>query len=84
MAEASQILFSHKEVVVALLKQQNIHEGIWMLSVNFGMGAANVGQTKDGSDMAPAAILTVLNIGLQRIDALNALAVDAAVENPAV
>ncbi|WP_434516359.1 hypothetical protein AB6Q56_07030 [Dechloromonas sp. ARDL1] len=83
MAETTQLAFSHKEVATALLKAQGIHEGIWMLSVSFGMAATNISQTPGGSDLNPAAIVPVLGIGLQRTDALNALSVDAAVENPA-
>lgn len=83
MAEATQISFSHKEVVSALLKAQNIHDGVWMLSVSFGMAATNVGQSPDGSDLNPAAILPVLGIGLQRTDVENAISVDASKDNPA-
>ncbi|MDD5321498.1 MAG: hypothetical protein PHD43_12950 [Methylococcales bacterium] len=82
MAETTQMLFSHKEVVTALLKDQNIHEGIWMLSIQFGMGAANVNQSEGSTDIKPAAIITVLKIGLQRTEDLNDLSVDAALVNP--
>lgn len=82
MAEPTQIMLSHKEVVTAMLKQQGIHEGIWMLSVNFGMAASNVGQTEDGSDLHPAAIIPILGIGIQKTEVLNNLSVDAAQVNP--
>lgn len=83
MAEATQIIFSHKEVVTALIKQQKIHNGIWMLAINFGFGASNVGQTPDGTDLNPAAIVPVIGIGLQKAAELNNMSVDAAVVNPA-
>jgi hypothetical protein len=82
MAETTQLMFSHKEVVTALLKEQDIHEGIWMLSVQFGMGAANVGADEESGELNPAAIIPVLKIGLQRSDKLNSISVDAAVANP--
>lgn len=82
MAEPTQFMFSHKEVVTALLKQQNIHEGIWMLSISFGMAATNIAQKEDGTDLSPAVILPVLNIGIQRTDIVNNLSVDAAEVNP--
>lgn len=82
MAEATQIMFSHKEVVEALVKAQNLKEGFWMLSIQFGIGGANVGQADDGSDLNPAAIVPVMHIGIQRTEKLNNLAVDAAVVNP--
>ena len=81
MAELTQLFFSHKEVVTALIKQQNIHEGIWALAVNFGCGAANVGQTADGMDANPAAIIPVLGIGLQRVHVENNMSIDAAKVN---
>jgi hypothetical protein len=43
MAESTQIIFSHKEVVEALLKQHGIHEGIWGLFIRFGISATNIG-----------------------------------------
>jgi hypothetical protein len=79
MAEASQIMFQYKEVVEALIKKQGLHEGIWALSVNFGMQATNVGVSE--SDVKPSAIVAILSIGLQKTDKDNALSVDAAKVN---
>jgi len=81
MAEPTQIVFSHTEVVQALLKQQQIHEGIWGIYIKFGIKAANVGMSP--SDLLPAAIVPVIEIGLQKFDEENNLAVDAAKVNPA-
>lgn len=83
MAEATQLMFKHAEVVTALIKQQGLHEGIWALTVHFGLGAVNAGQSPDGSDANPAAVIPVLGIGLQRADAASNIAVDAAIVNPA-
>ena len=47
MPEVANIVFSYKEVVIALLKAHNIHEGIWALFVRFGLNAANVGPTEE-------------------------------------
>jgi hypothetical protein len=80
MAEASQITFSFKEVAEALVKKQGIHEGIWSLSVNFGLQATNMGPSE--GDLKPAAILAILFIGLQRMDKETNLTVDAAKVNP--
>ena len=82
MAETEKIAFTHKEVVGALLKQQGIHEGIWSLYVEFGLGAVNVGPS-DGS-LLPAAVIPVLKIGIQKADKVNSLSVDAAQVNPVV
>ncbi len=80
MAETSQIMFSYKEVVEALIKKQGLHEGIWTLSVNFGMQATNVGANE--SDLKPSAIVAILAIGLQKSDKENSLSLDAAKVNP--
>jgi uncharacterized membrane protein len=80
MAETSQIMFSHKEVVEALIKKQGLYEGIWMLAINFGMQATNVG-TSD-TDLKPSAIVGVLSIGLHRTEKETALSADAAKVNP--
>lgn len=79
MAETKQIAFTHKEVVEALLKQQGIHEGIWSLYVEFGLGAVNVGGSEDS--VLPAAIIPVVKIGIQKADKVNNLSVDAAQVN---
>lgn len=81
MAEATQIVFTHREVVEALLKKQGIHEGIWGIYIKFGIKGANVGLAD--ADLMPAAIVPVLEIGLQKFDKENNLALDAAQVNPA-
>ncbi len=80
MAEASQITFSPKEIVEALVKKQNIHEGIWGLYVKFGIQAANV--AFGAADLLPAAVIPVMEIGIQKFDEVNNLSVDASAVNP--
>ena len=80
MAEASQITFSYKEVAEALIKKQGLHEGIWGVFIKFGLAASNVGTTDN--DLKPAAMLAVMELGLQRFDKENNLSVDAAKVNP--
>ena len=81
MAESTLVVFTHKEVVEALLKKQGIHEGIWGLYVRFGIRGANLGASD--SDLMPAAIVPVLQIGLQKFEKENNISVDAAKANPA-
>jgi hypothetical protein len=83
MAEPTEIMFNHKELVELMIKKQNIHEGIWMVSVKFGMQATNFGVAPDGSDILPTAMLPVMAIGIHRADKMNNIAVDAALVNPA-
>ena len=83
MAEARQYIFPHKEVAEALVKQQDIHEGLWGLYIEFGIGAANIGVTLEGEDVIPAAIVPIQRMGIQRFDEPSNLIVDAAEVNPA-
>ena len=80
MPEPTQISFSHKEVVTALIKEHGLHEGIWGLYVKFGIRAMNVGGSDE--DLQPSAIVPVLTIGVQISDKINNLSVDAAEVNP--
>jgi hypothetical protein len=80
MAEPTQFVFTHKEVVEALLRKQGIHEGIWGLYVRFGISASNVGPSP--TEILPAAIVPVVELGLQKFETENNIAVDAAKVNP--
>jgi hypothetical protein len=80
MPEAGQITFTYKEVAELLVKAQNIHEGIWGLFVRFGLNAANVGENE--ASYRPAAIIPILELGLQKMDKESNIAVDAAKVNP--
>jgi hypothetical protein len=83
MAEATQYMFDHKEVVELLVKKQGLHEGVWMLSLEIGQAAASV-PAPDGKSLLPAAINIVQRIGLKKHDgAPSNLTVDAAEMNPA-
>ena len=83
MAEPTVIAFHHKEVVESLLKRQGIHEGIWGIYIKFGLAAGNVAQPPPGgTDLMPSAIIPVLEIGVQKVDAENNISVDAAKVNP--
>jgi hypothetical protein len=81
MPEPQNFLFNHAEIAEALVKQQDIHEGLWGIYIRFGIGAANIGQDAEGKIM-PAAIVPVLQIGIQRFPKPNNLTVDAAKVNP--
>lgn len=80
MAEAVNFLFDYKEVAEALIKKQGLHEGHWGIGIEFGFGAQNV-RVPNG-DFAPAAIIPVQKIGLNRWDEPNNMTVDAALVNP--
>jgi hypothetical protein len=80
MAETTQITFTHRELVTALLRQQNIHDGIWGLSINFNFGATNIGPTPE--DLRPAAVVSITSVGLQKFEKETSISVDASKVNP--
>jgi hypothetical protein len=81
MPETKSFTFNYKEVVEALIRYNDLHEGLWGLSIEFGLAAANVGP-EPGGDLLPTAIIPVKKIGLTRSNELNNLTVDAAEVNP--
>lgn len=81
MPETKNITFTHREVVEALIRYSDLHEGLWGLSIEFGFGAANVG-SEPGADIFPTAIVPVRKIGLSRFEEPSNLTVDAAKVNP--
>jgi hypothetical protein len=81
MPETKELLFKYPEVVEALLKQSDIHEGLWTLAVQFGLGATNAGPSAE--ELKPSAIVSVLALGIARADKATNLTVDAGVVNPA-
>ena len=80
MADATQFAFSHKELVTVMLKSLDIHSGIWGLHLKFGLAGMNAGPNEN--ELMPAAVIPVLEIGLQKFEKVTSLSVDAAVANP--
>jgi len=81
MAEVTQYLFSHREIVETLIKKQDLHEGIWTISFQLGMGLTNVAPPI-GGEPVPGVIVSVLGVGLQKVDKETPTTVDAAKVNP--
>lgn len=81
MAEPTQYMFTHKEVVEILVKQQGLHEGLWSLSVEFGINAVITGPNDD--QLYPTAMVPVIRFGIQKSEKMNNISVDAALVNPA-
>ena len=78
---------TYKEVTLALIKHQNLHEGIWQLYIEFGIGAANMPMAEENQDnlrLCPTAIVPIKAIGLMMVDKENPLALDASKVNPPV
>jgi hypothetical protein len=84
MTNAVQHSFSHAELLEILLKNAGIHEGLWILSINFGLSATNMSNSNDGvENLRPCVMAFVENFGLLRVEReLKGLTLDAAVVNP--
>ncbi len=83
MPEVDRYLFDFKELTEALIKKLDIHEGLWGVSVEFGLAATNLPTSNDGKTIMPAAITIVQKFGIQKFAEANNLTVDAAEVNPA-
>lgn len=82
MGEADRIFFSLREISELLVKKQGVHEGLWGLSIEFGLAAQNIPTSPDGDTIVPAALSLVQRIGIQRFEKPNNMTVDAAEVNP--
>ena len=79
MAEATQIIYSFREIARLMVQEQGITEGYWGIYVRFGIKAINAGESDN--DLRPTAIVPVVELGLQKFPELNNLSVDAAEVN---
>ena len=64
MAEVDTYGFDLREVTTALIKQQGIHEGLWMLAFDFNLGAGMAGVTKE--EVRPMAFVQINKMSLVR------------------
>ena len=69
------VTFSSRELVEVLIRHHGITKGIWMLHVEFVMGAGSI-PGPEGKAL-PTALIGMNKIGLAEVSALNDLAVDA-------
>ena len=83
---ATQYAIPLKEVAELIIKKEGIHEGYWAPSVGLQIGMGAFGATPD--QQFPGAAVSVVNIGIQRIEDTNSaaikgpLSIDAAAVNP--
>lgn len=82
MANVTQYEFSLQEVAKALILQQDLHEGLWQLAINFSFAASNIATDEKKTGLRPAALIAVQNLMLAKCTELSDIAVDAAVVNP--
>ncbi|MFO7903003.1 MAG: hypothetical protein R6U98_10100 [Pirellulaceae bacterium] len=76
--------FSHKQLAKILVKHADIHQGHWAISIDFGLGAANIpiAEANDSFSLQPTALVPIRSIGIVRHDEPNPLTVNAAKVNP--
>jgi hypothetical protein len=82
MAEVQNYIFTLKEIAGALVKQQGIHEGLWAIYVEFGIGAGHIPAGPNTQEIVPAAVVPIVKMGIQRAEQPTPLTVDAAEVNP--
>lgn len=78
---AEQIAVELSEVIVALIQRLGLHEGIWGLTVEFGLGVGNFGVSTE--EARPSAFVQVQKLGLTHTAVEGPLAIDASKVNPA-
>lgn len=71
--------FGWVDVAIALVKEKDLHEGIWRVGLEFDMSGVNVNV---GPTTLPAALLPVKRVFLTKEDKMGPMCVDAAVVNP--
>ena len=84
MAEATQFKFTLTELATILIKEQGIHEGMWIAAPEFSFGASMMGTSPEVS--FPTAIVQmqglILNAAPPGILPLTPGLIDAATVNP--
>lgn len=80
MSDPAPNFLNHADVVTLLIKELDIHEGIWSLALELQFGALTVGQ--DEQSLYPAGLVSVKSIGLTKAVKENNISVDAARVNP--
>ncbi len=73
--ETKQFKFTYQELAELMIQKLGLSEGLWIIYMKFGIGAANAGAGPE--DLRPTALVPVLEIGLQRADEPSNLTVDA-------
>lgn len=74
------LMCSLPELGTLLLKEKNIHDGLYEVSVEFQVAVGAVGP--DDKSVLPGAVIGVKRIGLRKVEEKNPLTIDAAVVNP--
>ncbi len=84
MPEASQYLFTNKELLELLIKEAGVREGRWVLMATFGIAPGNYGPSPD--QMSPGTVVAINQMGIQLAgaDTPEGMGMDAAEVNPPI
>ena len=74
------ISFSLRQITEILIKHENIHEGLYNLSLNFKIAVGAVGPAQDS--VYPGAMIGVAGVGILKVEKETEQTVDAAINNP--
>ncbi len=85
MGEVDRYSYTYKELAECLVKKEGIHDGIWSLRIEFGLGAGNVPNPDEKSPNSSllAAIVPINKIGIQKVNEESPTSVNASQVNPA-
>jgi len=65
MPEVAQYNLSYKELIELLIKENDVHEGLWSLSLGFQIGVGLQGPNQEQLSLGVA--VSVNQIGIQRV-----------------
>jgi hypothetical protein len=82
MPESKNFLFDYVEMATMMIRKLDLHEGLWGVYFEFSPTGANIPISPDQKTFAPASIVIIKSVGIQRFDAPSNLTVDAALVNP--
>lgn len=72
--------YSLKDLLELLLREHDIHEGLYDIATEFQIAAGAVGPSQD--QLLPGAIIGLSRVGIMKVDKLGPNTVDAAIVNP--
>lgn len=78
--QESSFFLNHRELAKLLMTAKGIHDGVWMLQVNFNMLGLNAGPSPE--EMSPSVIVGITGVGLAKVNEIAPLCFDAAELNP--
>ena len=75
------VILSLKEIAELVVKQKELHEGLYSLAFQFQIAVGAVGPSPETA--VPGAMLGVSGIGLEKVEKAGPHTIDAAIVNPA-